>query len=475
MATRFVGLVLVVLTALATPSRADTTINAAIGDASWVATFGRAPDGTVDETTRIRTHLAYVATELRHREVTLSDARRRARSAALTTLEHYAARGVFPRRTGDDFTGRRPRFIDDRGVRCAVGELIAASGHAEVARAIDAEYEYAYVRDMKSAALAIWARESGFTLDELAMIQPSYSAPATADDMKRGIESSKDALTIACAKEGPPQPKITVEVFGLKSGVVRVGTKSTTPFARCFAAHASSPAGGPYNRPIPTYDFTLELTLSPVQPLFERAIAYASDRNNESCTPRPGAIARRASFDVTSDEHGLAIRVQTTPSNTEVESCLEDNLRRDLREFSAGVWKLHATRETTLKSQYDPDRVRALLEQYAGNQATDCYPTQDAPARVKISMTAHVDDPAFAIVVDSNNEPFATCLLAKLQASVLDAYKVSHKLETGKFERYFRIDRDIAVTVDIPVETPAARKERSDRFEKEFQQRNHGY
>jgi hypothetical protein len=469
MATRIVGLVLVVLTALATPSRADS-VNAEIGDASWVAAFGHAPSGTVDETTRIRTHLAYVAAELRHREVTLSDARRRARSAALTTLERYAARGVFPRRNGDEFAGRRPRFIDDRGVRCAVGELIAASGHAELARAIDAEYEYAYVRDMKSPALASWARASGFTIDELAMIQPHYAAPPTANETKRAIENAKDSITIECAKEAPPQTKISFEVFGLKSGTVRVGTTSTTPFARCFVAAASRPGGGARDRPINVYHFTMDLTLSPVQPLFEQQLVAATQNND--CTPRPGAIARRASFDVTSDPHGLAIRVVTTPSNTEVEHCLEVGLRKQLQAFQTGIWKLHATHDVVLASPYDG--FLQQVEQDAGTSATDCY-RADAPASVKVTASAHVDDPTFTIAVDSNNEPFATCLSAKLEASLVNVFKVSHELAAGTFERYFRIDRDLAVTVDIRIETPQQRKDRSDRMEKEFQQRNHGF
>src|SRR5689334_2209251 len=153
-------LVLAVLTA--------DPINTVIGDASWTA-----PRPPASEVERIQVHLRYVDHVLRARHVV----HQAERDAALTSLERYIARGEFPRRTDDAYEGRRPRFIDDRGVHCAVGELIWTSGDPALALAIDRDYEYAYVRDMHSAALVDWADAHGFTIDELATIQPGYTEP----------------------------------------------------------------------------------------------------------------------------------------------------------------------------------------------------------------------------------------------------------------------------------------------------------
>lgn len=125
------------------------------------------------------------------------------REAALDELERYIARGEFPRRTDDTFAGRRPRFIDDRGVHCAVGHLIAASGEAELARAINATHEYDYVRDIDEPALVAWAKRAGFTLDELAMIQPTYGEmPIDAHRAQELIERAR-SRALVCTRRLP--------------------------------------------------------------------------------------------------------------------------------------------------------------------------------------------------------------------------------------------------------------------------------
>src|SRR5688500_767163 len=161
-------LLVALLLLAAAPATADP-INAVIGDVSW--THGD-PD-RAGEATRIATHLRYVANRLRMRDGGAL------RATLLDALDEYIARGEFPRRTDDPYAGRRPRFIDDRGVHCAVGYLIARSGHAELARSIDAEHEYAHVAEIDSPALHAWASAHGFTLAELAMIQPGYGPPTS--------------------------------------------------------------------------------------------------------------------------------------------------------------------------------------------------------------------------------------------------------------------------------------------------------
>lgn len=156
-------------------------VNAVLGNESYVARHGRPPTGPISETERIRTHLEYVADLLEHADTThLEHYQLQNRSAALTELRRYARAGEFPQ-NNRPFPGqdRRPRFIDDRGVHCAVAQLIASSGRAQLAADIDRESEYAYVEDIDDPRLLDWAHHHGFERTELAMIQPSYwSAPS---------------------------------------------------------------------------------------------------------------------------------------------------------------------------------------------------------------------------------------------------------------------------------------------------------
>lgn len=157
------------------PAGAHETVNAVLGDVSWHASGGHGAPKSASESERITRHLAYVEMVLRKRDVRhLSDAQRRARLSMLDVLAAYWRNGRFPRRTGDGFSGRRPRFIDDRGVHCAVGHLLAASGDGSLARSIQERFEYAYVANIDEPALGAWAKEHGFSVTELAMIKPGY-------------------------------------------------------------------------------------------------------------------------------------------------------------------------------------------------------------------------------------------------------------------------------------------------------------
>ena len=129
--TPLVPALLALHVAAAPPSDA---LNAVLGDASWIAAHGTAPGSEVPSEARIATHLAYVEARLRASDRPgLSEAQRHARARLLDALAAYRARGIFPRRGEDGYAGRRPRFVDDRGVHCAVGYLIAESGDPALA------------------------------------------------------------------------------------------------------------------------------------------------------------------------------------------------------------------------------------------------------------------------------------------------------------------------------------------------------
>lgn len=142
-------------------------INPLIGDISWT----EGDPAHAPEVERIRAHLLFVAERL---ESSPTDDDTRARRAPiLEALRAYAEAGVFPRHERA-FAGRVPRFVDHRGVLCAVGHLVASTEGRAVAERIGAAHEYQRILEMNDPTIEAWARAHGFTLTELAMIQPSY-------------------------------------------------------------------------------------------------------------------------------------------------------------------------------------------------------------------------------------------------------------------------------------------------------------
>ncbi len=122
---------------------------------------------------RLRQHFRRVDAILRARDLSrLSPAQQQARAQYLDTLRAYARRGVFPRNYERD--GCSPCFIDRDGRECAVAHLVMAAGQAELAQQIAAVDNYAHVPEMAFPELDAWAVESGFTQEELALIQPGY-------------------------------------------------------------------------------------------------------------------------------------------------------------------------------------------------------------------------------------------------------------------------------------------------------------
>ncbi|MAQ19772.1 MAG: hypothetical protein CMN30_33835 [Sandaracinus sp.] len=126
------------------------------------------------ETERVRAHLRGALASLHAAPVEgPAGARRRELVAA---LESYVEVGRFPRNQRSP--RRLPRFIDDRGHRCAVAHLMIISGHGALAARIQAAHEYDTIDTIASGPLgpevAAWATAHGFMLEELAHIQPAY-------------------------------------------------------------------------------------------------------------------------------------------------------------------------------------------------------------------------------------------------------------------------------------------------------------
>lgn len=159
--------------------RPISTVNQILDDTSFVRRFGRFPTVKDDPRIRVQTHLAYVEALLRVRTVELK--LRAARTRALNVLHDYWVAGEFPE--GEATVGMLPTFIDNRGVRCAVAAIVEDTAGTGVIRAIDRRYHNAWIAQIDAPALAAWADASGFTRDELAMIQPSYPPRPTHPDI----------------------------------------------------------------------------------------------------------------------------------------------------------------------------------------------------------------------------------------------------------------------------------------------------
>ncbi len=134
----------------------------------------------------IRTHLRLVEATLRQRDVRhLSAAQQRHRFQCLDNLHTYWQTGNFP--INDQYAFRTPIFIDPYDNFCAVGYLLKASGNEGVSRMIAAKTNLAYVKEMKYPEVGAWAADNGFTVAELAWIQPGYPSSVPCGQVGDGV------------------------------------------------------------------------------------------------------------------------------------------------------------------------------------------------------------------------------------------------------------------------------------------------
>jgi hypothetical protein len=149
-------------------------LNAVVGDAGFLARYGRAPVASDPDIQRICAHLEWVVAELRAADVAHLDATARERRARLLRELHaYSARQRFPRNRHS--SARCPVFVDDRGRLCAVGHLMERSVGRDLPERIAAAHRYAYLGTLDVSDVHDWAAAHGFSLRDLAMIQPTYS------------------------------------------------------------------------------------------------------------------------------------------------------------------------------------------------------------------------------------------------------------------------------------------------------------
>ncbi len=174
------------------PIELDQSVNAIIGDISYLKSFGNLPADEADEDIRLQTHLKYVEKVLRETEVSgLTKEQKVNRLKMLDLLNDYWTAGVFPKNY--DFPDKRiPCFIDRNGNICAVGYLIEQTAGRQIAEDINAKFKYEYLLAMNEQVIDNWIQASGLTKEECAMIQPAYGPSPTDNYISpaNGISSS---------------------------------------------------------------------------------------------------------------------------------------------------------------------------------------------------------------------------------------------------------------------------------------------
>ncbi|MDX5347228.1 MAG: hypothetical protein LPK19_08260 [Hymenobacteraceae bacterium] len=172
-----VGWSLLLLSSCQPATEKQTTVNAVLGDESFVEAFGKIPGDQVPDKLRIQVHLAFVEQLLRQKNCSHLPQRMQVkRKHLLNLLRDYRLSGTFP--ANFDFPGeRKPCFIDKNGNICAVGYLIEKTDGRALAEKINSHYQYSYLPEIKMPELLAWVEQSGLTATECAMIQPAYGAP----------------------------------------------------------------------------------------------------------------------------------------------------------------------------------------------------------------------------------------------------------------------------------------------------------
>ena len=454
-------------------ARADETVNAVVGDASWTAHHGTPPaDASSEE--RIRVHLEYVEGLLRaHPSAGLAPAQRERRESALDALAAYRRTGIFPRRSGDPYPGRRPRFIDDRGVHCAVGQLIATSGHPALARAIDARFEYAYVRDIDEPRLDSWAEAHGFTRRELAMIQPGYSPVPDADNVRAAVEDVQESITLHCARKHEPPASLRLRIRGDDDGQVTFGSIDRGGFVRCFLerldARRVGDVGAADEAPR-SFRSRMRVTVEAPQAILQRRLdAIPFDADSRGCRgmgpPYPGRVFVLARV----GDEGPRVWLRTEPANREVSRCLRARVEQQLAAggFEAGAWRLSARRQEPLDRHLSDARLASWVQSWSGNFGTECW-VEGAPARPTVRARVSFGDEAIEVNVAEGPPGFRSCLAEKLAEQLQMNFGWGRELPDGSVESYFRSDGDATASHAFDLESPADREARIQRQQEEF-------
>lgn len=209
-------------------------VNNVISDISYVEKFGEMPTAQTDDILRIQTHLEYVEQLLRRANTGhLTAAQQQNRQQILDILNRYWKRGQFP--INDYYPTRKSVFIDKAGTHCAVGFLIKETAGEAVTRKVNAAYQFASVFDIKMVELFDWANQYGLTIEECAMIQPTYGGWIRPEPIR----------------QRPTAGLFAMEVRSMKVETSIIENAATTTMEQVFFNPSTHQLQGYYYFPIP--------------------------------------------------------------------------------------------------------------------------------------------------------------------------------------------------------------------------------
>ncbi|MFN6380276.1 MAG: hypothetical protein ACK4WD_13435 [Flavobacteriales bacterium] len=171
---RYIFYLMVLSFALAGCKRLDEgSINPIIGNISAEHFYTPSECNSLTEKQRIGAHLSYAYQLLKERTEAMPESEiKQKRFVILEHLRNYIRRGEFP--INSKYEERRPCFIDEKGTYCAVGYLIQQTAGSALAEKINSLFQYEFLSKMQLPELSEWVSLSGFSVEEMATIQPTY-------------------------------------------------------------------------------------------------------------------------------------------------------------------------------------------------------------------------------------------------------------------------------------------------------------
>lgn len=119
-------------------------------------------------------------------------------------LHDYMEAGQYPT---DDAGLPRSVFVDAKGIRCPMAELIWRSGHQDLVDAVAREHNEVRLADVHEGPLVAWMEGSGLTMDEINLIQgaadidmvwlqeaPNQETILAKGEVRGRLESAEQAL-----------------------------------------------------------------------------------------------------------------------------------------------------------------------------------------------------------------------------------------------------------------------------------------
>ena len=200
---KFLVVSALVLLASSASASEPLCVNKIVGNSGYETRYGRAPDRATTEQDLIVSHLAYVYELLASTNPDLSPQLSSARTRNLGRLRDYIDTGLFP--VNSQLSERSPVFVDEYGTRCAVAHLYELDRGTDATLQAAARFRHALIEEINFEDLAHWQVQSGLSVRELAMIQPTYAPrrPGVPNHLRVVLEDSQRLVVGRTESRGP--------------------------------------------------------------------------------------------------------------------------------------------------------------------------------------------------------------------------------------------------------------------------------